>query len=427
MVDGRGRGHVEDPPAGVAQALLEVGLVGVDEEVAGRGSRPPRRRRGARASRSTAPSRPRACSAPPLCTVTQPVEEAARRRARSRRSGSRHAHGCGSPSGVEQLRARRPPPARPHSAQSSSASTAPARSSESSLSSRQYSPRASRSSVVSFSALPGAPLVLDQPHVHRRAPAPPRPTRRRRRCRAPGPRARRPPGACRGSPRGSASRMLAPVRVDDAVGERDRQVRHNRRRCGSRSSIPRRSRRPTTTPSRRALARAGADVELVTSRFLYGPVPREDGYRVTEAFYRRTAERGLEAPARRAFKLAEHVPDMLRFRRRRRTADARALAVADRPARSTCRCCPRATARASPLHYPLPSSQRRPLAAQRMAAVALRRRRLALRARRGAAARRGRPRRRPRPRDPARRVRLPDAPARRARRSRPSSPRSRGR
>jgi glycosyltransferase involved in cell wall biosynthesis len=63
-----------------------------------------------------------------------------------------------------------------------------------------------------------------------------------------------------------------------------------------------------------ALARAGADVELVTSRFLYGPVPREDGYRVTEAFYRRTADRGLDAPARRAFKLAEHVPDLLRFR-----------------------------------------------------------------------------------------------------------------
>jgi len=64
-----------------------------------------------------------------------------------------------------------------------------------------------------------------------------------------------------------------------------------------------------------ALARAGADVELVTSRFLYGPAPREDGYRVTEAFYRRTARRGLDAPARRAFKLAEHVPDMMRFRR----------------------------------------------------------------------------------------------------------------
>ena len=63
-----------------------------------------------------------------------------------------------------------------------------------------------------------------------------------------------------------------------------------------------------------ALARAGADVELVTSRFLYGPVPREDGYRVTESFYRRSAERGLDARARRAFKLAENVVDLWRFR-----------------------------------------------------------------------------------------------------------------
>lgn len=59
-----------------------------------------------------------------------------------------------------------------------------------------------------------------------------------------------------------------------------------------------------------ALARAGADVELVTSRFLYGPVPREDGYSVSERFYRRTAARGLDASGRRLTKLAEHVPDM---------------------------------------------------------------------------------------------------------------------
>jgi glycosyltransferase involved in cell wall biosynthesis len=64
-----------------------------------------------------------------------------------------------------------------------------------------------------------------------------------------------------------------------------------------------------------ALARGGADVELLTSRFLYGPVPEADGYRVEERFYRRSAARGLRAPARRAFKLAEHLPDMLRFRR----------------------------------------------------------------------------------------------------------------
>ena len=63
-----------------------------------------------------------------------------------------------------------------------------------------------------------------------------------------------------------------------------------------------------------ALARAGAEVELLTSRFLYGPVPEAEGYRVRELFYRRSARRGLGAPARRAFKLAEHAPDMLRLR-----------------------------------------------------------------------------------------------------------------
>jgi len=64
-----------------------------------------------------------------------------------------------------------------------------------------------------------------------------------------------------------------------------------------------------------ALARAGAEVELLTSRFLYGPVPPAEGYRVEERFYRRSARRGLEAPGRLPFKLAEHLGDMLRFRR----------------------------------------------------------------------------------------------------------------
>jgi glycosyltransferase involved in cell wall biosynthesis len=64
-----------------------------------------------------------------------------------------------------------------------------------------------------------------------------------------------------------------------------------------------------------ALARGGAEVELLTSRFLYGPVPEPEGYRVRECFYRRAASRGLEAPGRRAFKAAEHLPDMLRLRR----------------------------------------------------------------------------------------------------------------
>jgi len=64
-----------------------------------------------------------------------------------------------------------------------------------------------------------------------------------------------------------------------------------------------------------ALVRVGADVELLTSRFLYGAAPAAEGYRVDERFYRRSAKRGLEAPGRRAFKLAEHLPDMVRLRR----------------------------------------------------------------------------------------------------------------
>jgi glycosyltransferase involved in cell wall biosynthesis len=64
-----------------------------------------------------------------------------------------------------------------------------------------------------------------------------------------------------------------------------------------------------------ALARAGAEVELLTSRFLHGPVPPPEGYRVEELFYRRSSDRGLNAPVRLPFKAAEHIPDMLRFRR----------------------------------------------------------------------------------------------------------------
>jgi glycosyltransferase involved in cell wall biosynthesis len=64
-----------------------------------------------------------------------------------------------------------------------------------------------------------------------------------------------------------------------------------------------------------ALARAGADVELLTSRFAHGPVPPAEGYSVTEGFYRRSADSGRGRRATRALKLAEHVGDMLRHRR----------------------------------------------------------------------------------------------------------------
>jgi glycosyltransferase involved in cell wall biosynthesis len=70
-----------------------------------------------------------------------------------------------------------------------------------------------------------------------------------------------------------------------------------------------------------ALARAGADVELVTSRFAYGEVPPAEGYRVNELFYRRAGRFGAADRGRFPTKLAEHVPDMLRYRRHARDAD----------------------------------------------------------------------------------------------------------
>ncbi len=111
-----------------------------------------------------------------------------------------------------------------------------------------------------------------------------------------------------------------------------------------------------------ALARAGAEVELVTSRFLYGPVPREEGYEVTELFYRRTAKRGLEAPARRAVKLAEHLPDMRRFRRhsKRRSPDIVHWQWVSVPALDSASLSRRRPGpkRVFTVHYPLPDDPR---------------------------------------------------------------------
>ncbi|HKE78160.1 MAG TPA: glycosyltransferase family 4 protein [Solirubrobacteraceae bacterium] len=61
-----------------------------------------------------------------------------------------------------------------------------------------------------------------------------------------------------------------------------------------------------------ALARAGADVELLTAPFPHGEVPPARGFAVREDFYRYApAGRG-----RRLARLATHVPDMLRASRR---------------------------------------------------------------------------------------------------------------
>src|SRR5688572_946701 len=73
-----------------------------------------------------------------------------------------------------------------------------------------------------------------------------------------------------------------------------------------------------------ALARAGADVRLQTSRFGYGPVPAAEGYERVERFYRRRTDgRTGRAGSRARFaaKLAQHVPDMLAYRRAAAAAD----------------------------------------------------------------------------------------------------------
>jgi glycosyltransferase involved in cell wall biosynthesis len=105
-----------------------------------------------------------------------------------------------------------------------------------------------------------------------------------------------------------------------------------------------------------ALARAGAEVELVTSRFLYGPTPAANGYRVTEAFYRRTAARGLEARGRLALKLAEHVPDMLRLRARTASADVVHYQWLTLPGLDAA-LLPPGRPRLYTLHYPLPKGR----------------------------------------------------------------------
>jgi glycosyltransferase involved in cell wall biosynthesis len=63
-----------------------------------------------------------------------------------------------------------------------------------------------------------------------------------------------------------------------------------------------------------ALARAGASVELSTSRPTYD-APVADGFAIGADFYRRTMARERSTNARRALRLAVHLPDMLRHRR----------------------------------------------------------------------------------------------------------------
>lgn len=103
-----------------------------------------------------------------------------------------------------------------------------------------------------------------------------------------------------------------------------------------------------------ALAAAGADVELVTSRFEYGPVAEPRGYAVSELFYGRSTRRGLQGPARRGLRLAEHVPGMRRLRAHALAADVvhiQWLSVPDLD-----RFLLPKHPRAFTVHYPLPAS-----------------------------------------------------------------------
>jgi glycosyltransferase involved in cell wall biosynthesis len=77
-----------------------------------------------------------------------------------------------------------------------------------------------------------------------------------------------------------------------------------------------------------ALGRAGADVELVTTEFPLSTAPPNGDYRLSKYFYRRSARlydwkrrRGATAAVRRGMKLAEHVPDLIAYRRHAATAD----------------------------------------------------------------------------------------------------------
>jgi glycosyltransferase involved in cell wall biosynthesis len=66
-----------------------------------------------------------------------------------------------------------------------------------------------------------------------------------------------------------------------------------------------------------ALARAGADVELVTSPFRFGDAPAPDGYRRSELFYPVSSRLFRRSRLRIPVKLAEHPLGLARLARRR--------------------------------------------------------------------------------------------------------------
>jgi len=66
-----------------------------------------------------------------------------------------------------------------------------------------------------------------------------------------------------------------------------------------------------------ALARAGAEVELVTSRFRFGETPEPNGYRRSEPFYPLSSRVFRRSRLRLPLKVLEHVPGSVALLRRR--------------------------------------------------------------------------------------------------------------
>lgn len=66
-----------------------------------------------------------------------------------------------------------------------------------------------------------------------------------------------------------------------------------------------------------ALARAGADVELVTSHFRFGTAPQPGGYVRSETFYALSSRLFRRSPLRLPLKVAEHPLGLAALRRRR--------------------------------------------------------------------------------------------------------------
>jgi glycosyltransferase involved in cell wall biosynthesis len=107
-----------------------------------------------------------------------------------------------------------------------------------------------------------------------------------------------------------------------------------------------------------ALARAGAEVELITARFPYGPVPVEQGYTVRELFYRRGSREGIGPKRRRLLRATEHVPDLRRYRRVAEQADIVHYQWLPIPALDR-RLLPRKRPRVYTMHWRLPEADSR--------------------------------------------------------------------